>query len=178
MHWQALGFSANCLGVSISFSQLCDMHFIYKLSQLLQSLQIEPANILLEIKGVSPLPPQDKLKKSFNMLKYVGVRMALDEIGVAAYPLDYLKTLPIQYLKLSPNFMDDLPHNMQTQKLLKAILFLGATLSLEIIATGVTSKEQLEFLKKAGCHLMQGKFLGIPLSAEEVESKMVGVYSS
>lgn len=172
--WHELGFKPEMVGVPISIKQLEHSQFIYRISQILQELKMNPQNVLLLLTDGAPQLSYDVLDKAFNMLKYIGVKLAIDDFGETnSFTLRYLKSFNIDYIKINNLFVDDIVANQQTQKLVKSIEYLAQNFSIQVIAQGVRSNEQLEGLKSLGCFLMQGECIGAPLSENDVKSKMV-----
>jgi len=189
IHWRSFGFFPDCLAFSITINQLENSHFIYSLSQILQELQCKPEWLLLKIVGslssgghlndpnsmitsTFTAVSSDVLEKSFNMLKYLRIKMAVAEFDSSALSLRQLRVFPVHYLMLSQLFIEDMPTHPQTVELIKAVISFATALSMQIIVQGVGSEQQLLTLKSLGCALMQGKLLGDPLPENEVITKM------
>lgn len=173
LYWRSVGFCPALLGMPITVKQLENSHFIYRISQILQEVEFNPEWLLLEIKDDCSQISFEVLEKAINMLKYMGVKVAIDHFGTTPFPLSHFKKLSIHYLKLAPSFIEDLSTNEQTVALTKSIVFLAKTMSIELITQGVESDQQMQILKQLGCTLMQGHSLGQPLSEQEVTVKMV-----
>lgn len=173
MFWRTVGFSPSHLGFPLSVQQLESSQFIYQLSQLLYSLNFDPAWLLVEIKDSVMQSPFELLEKGFNMLAYMGVKIAIAEFGSSSFSLRYLKNLNVNYLKLHRAFVSDIVTNSKTMELMKSMLFLAKNLSSEVIVEGVETEEQKRILIDLGCTLMQGQHLAPVLSEREVVSKMV-----
>lgn len=172
IQWQKSGLTPVCLGLPVWINQLGNSQFIYRVTQILQEFSFKPVCLILEIKQSDEHVPLEQLQKTFNMLKYIGVKIAIDEFGAETYAMQYLRYTQIDYLKLSPALIKDMETNEHTIALIKSILYLGQNLSTEIIANGVETKQQAQMLKDLGCHLIQGDITGSPLSAAEVIDKM------
>lgn len=168
LYWRSLGFNSEFLGIQISTKQLENSHFVCCISQVLQEMQFNPQWILLEVKEDSSPPSFDMLEKAFNMLQYLGIKIALDDFGADSDPLRYIKNLNINYLKLDKSFVEDIISNQQTIALVKSILFLAQNMSMRVIIQGIESDQQAAVLKEIGCTLMQGQLLGGLLSEHEV----------
>jgi diguanylate cyclase (GGDEF)-like protein len=171
LHWRSLGFCPAYLGISVSIKQLENTPFIYRLSQIFQELEFNPACLLLEIKENTSDLSSESLEKGFNMLKYLGVKIAIDNFGTGAFSLVHLKNFSIDYLKLDPALIQDI-ENAQTIALIKSLIFMGKTLGIEIIIQGVESENEVRVLKALDCVLMQGSFYSVPISEAEVLNKM------
>ena len=173
LHWRSLGFCPAYLAIPILARQLENSHFIYQVSQILQQLEFNPAWLLLEIREDFTQLSIDTLEKAFNMLKYMGVKIALDDVGSRFFSLYYLKYITVHFFKLDSFLIEDMPHNPKAVELIKSIIFLANNMGVEMIIQGIDSEEQIALLKNLGCSLMQGHLLGAPLSDAEVKMKMV-----
>lgn len=171
--WRSLGFKPDYLALPLLVSQLRDSQFIYHISQILQNIGFNPGLLIFDIKESTMQVPFDVLQKAFNMLKYIGIKVAIDDFGADTFALRYLKNIHVNYLKLDPTLVADLESNEQTLALIKSILYLAHNLSIEIIVKGVESEEQVRILKELGCRLLQGHLIGSPLSEGEVTDKMI-----
>lgn len=172
LHWEASGFSPALIGVPISMKQLEHSHFIYRISQILQELKFDPTKLLFQLTDHSPSLSFDVLEKAFNMLNYLGIKIAIENFGTNYFPLQYLKSLKIDYVKLNNVFVDDVMNNDQAKSLLKCIVYLSETMSMQVIVKGVDSDDQVAALQSLGCLLMQGKHICDPLLENEVQAKM------
>lgn len=171
LHWRSLGFYSEMISIPLSMKQLESINFVYQLSQILQDLNFKPEWLLLEISETAP--PFEALEKSFNMLKYLGVKIAISDFGAGSFPLYYLKNFSFDYLKLDSFLVKDLVTNQQSVAIIQSILFLADNLSCQVIVQDVETEEQRTLLKELGCYLMQGELLGAPLSEQEVADKMI-----
>ena len=172
LRWRALGVKPQLLGIPVLLKQLENPQFVYRLSQIMQDLKMQPAWLMLEIKESSAPVSLDILEKSFNMLQYLGVRIGIDHFGSGSFSLRYLKAFSVAYLKLDAALISDVDQNEQTQMLVKAVVAFAGELSLTIIALGVESVEQASALGKLGVVMMQGKLVSEPLSEAEMAVKM------
>lgn len=172
LYWRSLGFNPECIGIPLSIKQLENTQFIYRLSQVLQELEFNPEWLLLEIEESFSHVSFDVLEKAFNMLQYLGVKIAIDNFGSGSLSLRYLKNLKISYLKLDRSFVDDIVQNERTKALLKSVVSLAQNLTMQVIAQGVESDDQLAAVKQLGCTIMQGQQLGAPISERDVVGKM------
>ena len=101
-----------------------------------------------------------------EQLHAMGVRISVDDFGTGYSSLLYLKRLHASELKIDRGFVRDLPENNEDAAIVGAIVALGRTLNLEVVAEGVETQEQLDFLTRLGCNSLQGFFLGRPMPAD------------
>lgn len=173
LQWRSFGVNPGLLGIHLSFKQLESVHFIHRISQIMQAMQFNPKWLLIEIQESHAPVSFDVLEKSFNMLSYLGVNLAIENFGAGSMSLRYLKNFNIQFLKLDPAFINDVVLNKQTQALVKSIVQMAESMSMRVMVPGVESDQQMAVLKDLGCTLMQGQLLSIPLSEREVVDKLV-----
>jgi len=160
--WHVEGVKAKLLSVSLSVKQLENSNFIYQLSHILQESNFNPEWLLIEIKDSFLEESFDVLEKAFNMLNYLGIKLAIDNFGSDFFALRYLKNITVHYLKLDKSFIDDIVENEQTQALVRSILSFAQSLSMQVIVQGIENEQQMNVCKELGITLMQGSLLGEP----------------
>lgn len=171
-HWRTIGLNPQLLGIPVWLKQLENTQFIYRMSQILQEQKLDPALIVLELQECAAPVSLDILEKSFNMLKYLGVKIAVDKYGSGVFALRYFKIFSIDFLKLDPFLISDIVQNEQTRLIVKAIAVFAEAMLLNVIAEGVESQEQAQVLQESGINLQQGQLLGAYLSEPEKTDKM------
>ncbi|MFA6052124.1 MAG: EAL domain-containing protein, partial [Methylobacter sp.] len=102
-----------------------------------------------------------------NSLRAQGVRLAIDDFGTGYSSLAYLKRFPLDVLKIDKSFIDDIPHKQDDMEIAATIVAMGHTLGFKVLAEGVETVEQLDFLQQQGCDLYQGYLNSHPLPAED-----------
>jgi len=112
--------------------------------------------------------PEDAIK-ILRELSDLGIELAIDDFGTGYSSLSYLKKLPINKLKVDQSFVQDLPHDEEDAGITKAVIALANSLNLKVIAEGVETKEQKEFLIQNSCNHIQGYFYSKPVPADEIE---------
>ena len=118
-----------------------------------------------------------KTDETITILKEIsalGIKIAIDDFGTGYSSLSYLKRLPINVLKIDYSFIKDIPHDKNDMEVTKAIIAIAKTLKLSTVAEGVETVEQLEFLKKNGCDVIQGYYYYKPMRADHFESLLLG----
>jgi EAL domain-containing protein (putative c-di-GMP-specific phosphodiesterase class I) len=114
------------------------------------------------------MDPTDALLARLDQLRELGIRLALDDFGTGYSSLSYLKRLPIQTLKLDRSFVSDLPGDAEDAAIACATLSMAADLGVEVVAEGVETEAQRDYLRARGCRLMQGYFFSRPLTAANI----------
>jgi diguanylate cyclase (GGDEF)-like protein len=171
--WQSEGFNLSYISVNISMRQLDNTHFTYKVSQTLQELGMEPANLMLEISESMLLPKLNLVEKTLHMLKHMGVQIAIDDFGTGYLSLQHLRRFPVTCLKIDNALVQAMLLDRESEAIVKSIVGLAKSLQLESIAEGVESEKQKDHLKAAGCNVMQGYFFCRPLLAQEFSNAVV-----
>ena len=113
---------------------------------------------------------QDELR-AFDVLSVLntsGIQIAMDDFGTGYSSLSYLRRLPVNTLKIDRSFIHQIPNDSSDSELTRAIIAMGHSLNLRVIAEGVETREQLDYLRELGCDGIQGFLLGRPMSAIEL----------
>ncbi len=156
--------SISLLAMPISIKQLENPHFIYEISQVLQSLAFPPTSLLLELRDHTVETSFDVLEKAFNMLQYLGIKLALDQFGGQSLSLRYLKMVQVDYLKTDASLVNDLLENPATKTLLQSMQQFAKQMQIPLIVNGVDTQEQADVLRQFGCQLFQGSAFCEPVS--------------
>ena len=110
------------------------------------------------------------LEEDFRLLRETGATFAIDDFGTGYSNLSYLQRFEAEVMKVDKSFIDGLPHDETNGKLVSTILQMATTFGMKSVAEGVETAEQLAFLTKAGCDLIQGYYFSRPLSLEDAQS--------
>jgi diguanylate cyclase (GGDEF)-like protein/PAS domain S-box-containing protein len=154
------------MSVNVSPRQFRQADFLAGVRAVLDDTGVDPTSLVLEItEGMVIEDIQGTIDK-MNDLKSVGVRLSIDDFGTGYSSLSYLKRLPIDELKIDRSFVRDAPVDSSDAALVEAILSVSRHLGLEVVAEGVETYDQLNFLKARGCHCFQGYLYGMPMPAD------------
>lgn len=165
--WNKAGLDVN-MAVNISPIQFREQNFADRIIDIIQKYDINPKSIELEItEGVLIQDLENTTDKLFR-LKSFGTRISVDDFGTGYSSLAYLKHLPIDQLKIDRAFIKDIPTH-DDGMIASSIIVLGQSLDMEVLAEGVETQSQLDFLKSQTCHAFQGNLLGKPMSPEDCE---------
>ncbi|MHB1947588.1 MAG: putative bifunctional diguanylate cyclase/phosphodiesterase [Gammaproteobacteria bacterium] len=165
--WKKLEFCPNSIAINVSLRQVENPHFTYKLSQILQEMNIDPACLVVEVSETLLAGNVELLEKSFHMLKHLGVQTAIKDFGAGHLSLQFLKRFPIDYLKIADTLIQDISVNKESESIVKMIIALAKSLQINVIAEGVESRKQKQVLVELGCNNMQGHLFSAPFRAEE-----------
>ena len=173
--WQEAGYPSLRLAVNMSAVQLQDAGFVPMVEKVLKETGINPNNLELEITESAVFDNLDYAKSAIKKMRAMGVGVSIDDFGVGYSSLEYLNRLPVSSIKIDKSFIKSLAINSSSKVIVSAIIAMAYKLSLEVIAEGVESYEQLDFLRKEGCHFFQGFLCSPPLPAARFEKFFTSV---
>lgn len=167
VRWQAAGLHVPKIAVNLSVKQFERGSIVNMVADILQETGLEPHRLQLEVTESVIMNTGDALV-FINDLHSIGVGLAIDDFGTGYSSLAYLKQLPVQTLKIDRSFIKDISTDVNDEAIAIAIIQLGKSLNLSVIAEGVETEEQAAFLLRHGCNLAQGYFYSRPVLAELV----------
>lgn len=165
--WRTMGMPAIPIAVNISAIDLRQRDFVDNLASILQQTGLAPTLLELEITESVLMQNVDATVQTLQKIKAMGIRLALDDFGTGYSSLSYLRRFPIDVLKIDQSFVRGLSVNSQDAQLISAIIGMGRSLELSIIAEGVETVEQLKFLQAQQCEEGQGFLFSKALPAED-----------
>ena len=154
--WRTMGLAPLRISVNISAIDFRQREFVDNLAAILKQTGLPPNQLELEITESVLMQNVDETVDILNRIKAMGVRLALDDFGTGYSSLSYLRRFPIDVLKIDQSFVRGLHENSQDAQLISAIIGMGKSLELNIIAEGVETVEQLNFLRAQHCEEGQG----------------------
>ncbi|MGB4923634.1 MAG: EAL domain-containing protein [Candidatus Nitrotoga sp.] len=157
------------LALNASALELRQPDFVEHVRQAISTTGINPALLKIELTESQLIDNISDTVAKMNALKALGIRFSMDDFGTAYSSIAYLKQLPLDQLKIDQTFIRDLGDNSSNAALVQAIVLMGRTFGLDVIAEGVEIEAQLEFLNLHGCHAYQGYLFSRPLPLEEFE---------
>lgn len=164
--WQARNL--NIVPVAINFSA-----FQFRRSNLVQGVAaafsrhgVKPQQLEIELTENAIMQDPKETAKTLDQLHEMGVSLSIDDFGTGYSSLNYLKRFPIDKLKIDRSFVEDLPHDLNDSAIVQAIINLAKSLRMIVIAEGVETKAQLDFLRSLSCEAYQGYLGGRPIDAE------------
>ncbi|WP_457747485.1 sensor domain-containing protein [Sulfurimonas sp.] len=167
--WYSMGLEAGTLALNLSIKQLQQKDFIHHLQKLLKETGCQPEWLEFELtEGQIMTNPQEAIT-ILSQISDLGIGLSVDDFGTGYSSLSYLKKLPIDKLKIDQSFIQDLPDDEEDAAITKAVIALAKSLNLKIIAEGVETKEQKNFIVEHGCHNIQGYYYSRPISKEDME---------
>ena len=155
------------LSVNVSAKQFRQPDFVAQVHMTVQTHSINPMLLKLELTESILLEDIDAIIVTMNALNEIGIRISLDDFGTGYSSLQYLKQLPIYQLKIDQSFVRDIPSDPNDALMVQTIINMAQNFSLNVIAEGVETIEQLAFLKEHGCMAYQGYLFSKPLPIEQ-----------
>ena len=165
--WKQMYEPFGPVSVNLSGTQLRQPALLARIQELLTSYSLEPGGLQLEITENFIMSQTEEALDVLHKLKQMGVQLAIDDFGTGYSSLSYLKRLPLNTLKIDQSFIRGLPDDVDDVAIVRAIIALGRSMQLTIIAEGVETQAQQDFLAKEGCEQIQGYIVSVPLSADE-----------
>ena len=165
--WLREGLPPLHMAVNLSARQFADEDLVKDIAAALESTGLQPALLELELTESMVIQNTERAGRVLAEIKKMGVRLAIDDFGVGYSSLTHLKRFPIDTLKVDRSFIRDLPQNTEDKALTEAIIAMGKSLNLTIVAEGVETKEQQTFLRDRDCDEMQGFFFSKPIPSGE-----------
>lgn len=168
--FQERGFPPVVVSVNVSTRQLYDKDFVKKLKHVLEKTKLAPQYLELEITE-SIMQNISKTKPIIEEIKTLGVKISIDDFGTGFSSLSILKHLPLDKLKIDKSFIDDI--GTAKEPLVRSIIELGANLDMSVVAEGVETVKQAEFLRENKCDIGQGYLFSKPLPKEQLEDELL-----
>ncbi len=167
--WQRAGLPPVTVSVNVSARQFRERDWVGQVAAALAESELDPQWLELEV--TESLIMQDPRKAVVTMqgLRDLGVQIAIDDFGTGYSNLSSLNTFPISRLKIDQSFVRGLPEALGDSAITGAVISLGHQLGLSVIAEGVETVAQMDFLRERGCDAVQGYFLGRPMPAAAIE---------
>ena len=167
--WQSAGLPALPVAVNVAAQQIWDTDFVDHLQNALSQAGLEPQWLQLEITERVVMERTHDTMERLAELKALGIHLCIDDFGTGFSNLGYLQSFAIDWLKIDRSFVAGLPRDTKAVAITRAIVALGRNLGIKVVAEGVETPEQDDFLRAAGCELAQGHYYSVPLTPEKME---------
>lgn len=164
----SLGQSDIRISINVSAIQLMQVDFVDKVIDTLKHYDVDPKYLEIEVTESVLIEFYENIREKLVLLKSKGISIALDDFGSGYSSLKYLTQMPINTLKIDKSFIHSISQNIQGEILTSMIITLGKKLGLSVVAEGVETKEQVKYLEKIKCHMIQGYYYSKPVPREEV----------
>lgn len=167
--WLERGHTSIKISINMSALEFKQRDLVKNIKEILQKTGLDSRYLVIEITENIALENLDHTIHVLNELKKMNIKIALDDFGTGYSSLNYLKKLPIDYLKLDKSFIDNVTIKSKDQVITKALIKLAHDIGLQVVAEGIETEQQYHYLKKINCDLGQGYFFDKPLSCGEFE---------
>jgi diguanylate cyclase (GGDEF)-like protein len=165
--WQRQGLPPVCMAVNLSLRQLMDDNLLEDIKAALDDSGMAPNLLELEITESMVMHNPARLIEVLTNIKKMGVRLAIDDFGTGYSSLAQIKHFPIDTLKVDRSFIRNLPQDSENRAITEAIIAMGKTLSLTVVAEGVETQDQWDFLRDHICDEMQGFYFSKPIAPDQ-----------
>jgi EAL domain-containing protein (putative c-di-GMP-specific phosphodiesterase class I) len=169
MAWQNDGLPAVTVVVNISARQFREKNLLQTVAKILTETGLDPTQLELEVTEGVIMHDAQRVIAVLQAFRDMGVRLSVDDFGTGYSSLSYLKRFPVNRLKIDQSFVRDITTNADDAAIAQAVITLGHTMNLRVIAEGVETTEQLAFLRRNHCDEVQGYLFGKPMPADEFE---------
>jgi diguanylate cyclase (GGDEF)-like protein/PAS domain S-box-containing protein len=171
--WQDAGYPPIPIAVNVSAVQFREQNFLDMVARTLEETQLDPHYLELELTESATMQDLELTVMLLESLKKMGVCLSIDDFGTGYSSLSYLKRFPIDALKIDRSFVQDIATDPDGAAITRAIISMAKSLKRKVIAEGVETDAQFEFLRNEGCDQIQGFFFSEPLSAQEFERRIL-----
>jgi diguanylate cyclase (GGDEF)-like protein/PAS domain S-box-containing protein len=168
--WQVSGLPPIVVSVNVSARQFQEKDWVERVAAALAESGLEARYLELELTESLIMEDVQQAVETMHRLEQLGVHLAIDDFGTGYSSLASLKRFPVGRLKIDRSFVMDLPGDGDDAAIAKAIISLAKTLQLRVIAEGVETREQIDFLREAGCDEIQGYYLSRPIDARALQA--------
>jgi diguanylate cyclase (GGDEF)-like protein/PAS domain S-box-containing protein len=169
--WLGTGLGLR-IAVNFSAKQFRERTLIHTVESALTTAGLEPENLEVEITESIAMESAETVVANLNLLRTMGVGIAIDDFGTGYSSMSYLKSFPITSLKIDRSFVTDLTSSRADAGIVRAIVEMAHGSSLSVIAEGVETREQFQYLQRYGCDEMQGYWVSRPLPVDGIDRKL------
>jgi len=171
--WDKRGFGGFKMAVNISAKQLRQKGFISLVRDTIEIHGSEPSRLELEITESSFVKSMTSAVYMLGQFRAMGISISIDDFGTGYSSLSYLKNLPCDRIKIDKSFVRGIGENETTEAIIEAVVVLARRMRMEIIAEGVETVLQSEFLVRTGCSILQGYLHGKPVPVADIEKRFL-----
>jgi diguanylate cyclase (GGDEF)-like protein len=171
--WHEQGLSDLRVAVNLSARQFQQADLVGQVEKAVAETGLSARYLELEITETDTMQSTEATLSTFRQLKALGVAISIDDFGIGYSSLGYLRRLPIDTLKIDQSFVRDIGTDPDDAAIVSAVIAMAHTLKLQVVAEGVDGEDQLDFLRRHGCDLMQGYLFGPPASGGECGEAML-----
>ena len=173
--WRAQGLATLPMAVNLSMADIMSTNLVEYLGDLLDEFQVPAAAIEVEVTESCAMRELGKTRSVLAALNLRGISTTLDDFGTGFSSLSYLRQLPLQSIKIDQSFTFSMLEDPNAEKLTQAIVAMGVALKMLVVAEGVESEQQMNWLLAHGCHLGQGYYFSAPVSSDDIHAVISGI---
>jgi diguanylate cyclase (GGDEF)-like protein len=166
MAWKAMGLPINSIAINVSSVQFNQDDVVGRFKSIVETVGIDPQSVEIEITERYIMEHTRHNQTVLERLRRIGFRISVDDFGTGYSSMSYLKTLPLDTIKIDKSFIDDIPHDKNDVAITRAILALAQSLGYTVVAEGIEYEEQESFLKEQRCDYGQGYLYSRPLERD------------
>lgn len=167
--WRKRGIDIPSISVNLSSTNFHDLDLPRFIADLLQRYALNPCDLILEITETVMMDANPSTTRTMHEIHAQGVRLAMDDFGTGYSSLGHLRNLPVSELKLDQSFVHDMNRDETVLALTQAVIRIGESLNLTVVAEGVEDRQQYDLLKQQGCDAIQGHLISPPILASDFE---------
>lgn len=168
VEWKKISNKDLRMAINVSAKQLADKEFIPRFKDLLVKYNLDPHIIEIEITENNQLEENMEMSEIFQKISDMGISIAVDDFGTGYSSLYYLKNLPVNRIKIAKELIDNIEQDLYDYAIAKAVISIGKTRGMKVIAEGVENKGQWDCLKELECDEIQGYYFAKPMPAQEI----------
>ena len=170
--WQDMGFEPINVAVNVTSAQLEDLGFIMDLVDVINETGLDPQYLELEFIERAAINNEGNTIEFMNQLRLMRIKAAIDDFGTGYSSLSYISKFPIDKIKIDRMFIDGIDYKDDNATIVRSMIAIAEHLNIEILAEGVETEDELQFLADEGCRLIQGFYFSKPLDAQALQSRL------
>ncbi|MCW8935430.1 MAG: EAL domain-containing protein [Gammaproteobacteria bacterium] len=170
--WNQQGYNLS-VGINLSARQFMQADLVNQIKQLIEQYEIVAENVDLEITETIAMQDAESSINKMHHLKELGVKLSMDDFGTGYSSLSYLHQFPLDVLKIDRSFVKDITGNSEDGAIARAVIAMAHSMNLKVIAEGVETEDQYEFLRDRNCEVIQGYLISKPVPADEFEKLLL-----
>jgi diguanylate cyclase (GGDEF)-like protein len=176
VRWREQGAEPVIIAVNVSALEIQQQGFLEKVERIVEETGMDPNYLEIEITENSVMQNTKDCIETMRALRRMGISLSIDDFGTGYSSMGYLQKFPINYLKIDQSFLKDLFIEAGSAEIIKAMIQLGHTFGLKVVAEGVEGENMLQFIREEACDYYQGYLYSKPVAAEEIRGKLTKVH--
>jgi len=166
--WTEAGLEIGRLSLNLTMQQIDHPDFLEFLMQMMQETKCQGKSLAFEITEGQLMKNPQRTVDVLDRIAELGIKISVDDFGTGYSSLAYLKKLPVDILKIDREFIRDIPGDEDDSSIVRSVIAMAQSLKIEVLAEGVETAEQLDFLGREGCNLIQGYYFSRPVASSDV----------